>query len=334
MPVSLPYRARITGTGAWAPPRVVTNDDMAKMVDTSDEWIQTRTGIKERRLLDHEGQMGTGDMAYQAALQALDASNTKPDEIDMIVAATVTPDMRLPSTASLLQHKLGAYNASGFDVAAACAGSIYGMSIAERFVATGAATKALIIGGETMSVITNWTDRSTCVLMGDAAGAMVLEQSSADGPGFIDTQLFLDGRQWEAIHIPKGGSKDPFEEGDLDKKLDRMVMNGRAVYKFATRALPAAAEQILERNGFTSDDVKHVVAHQANMRILEACSERLKVPMDRWVVNIDRYGNTSSASVLMTFDEARRDGRIEEGDLVLMLGIGAGLAWGAALYRA
>jgi 3-oxoacyl-[acyl-carrier-protein] synthase-3 len=334
MPAALPYRARITGTGGWAPPRVVTNDEMAQLVDTSDEWIQTRTGIKTRHLLDYEGQMGTGDMGYEAALQALESSNTKPEDLDMIVVATVTPDMRLPSTAALLQHRLGAYNAFGFDVAAACAGSLYGLSIAERYVASGAAKKVLVVGGETMTVITNWTDRGTCVLMGDAAGAMVVEQSEADGAGFLDTQLYLDGRMWEAIHIPKGGSKAPFDASDLEEKRDRMVMDGRNVYKFAVRALPKAAEEVLERNGLTSDDVKHVVAHQANMRILEAVSDRLKVPMDRWIVNIDRYGNTSSASALMTFDEAKRDGRIQDGDLVLMVAIGAGLAWGAALYRA
>jgi 3-oxoacyl-[acyl-carrier-protein] synthase-3 len=307
---------------------------MAEIVDTSDEWITARTGIKTRHLLDHEGQMGPGEMGYEAALLALDAADTKPEELDMIIVATVTPDMRLPSAAALLQHKLGAYNASGFDVAAACAGSLYALSIAEKFVVSGAARKVLVIGGETMSVITNWKDRGTCVLMGDGAGAMVLEQSAPDGPGFVDMQLHLDGRQWEAIHIPKGGSKRPFEDGDFDAHQDRMVMNGREVYKFAVRALPKAGQELLERNGLTGDDVHHVVAHQANIRILEACSARLNLPMDRWVVNIDRYGNTSSASALLTFDEAQRDGRIKEGDLVLMLAIGSGMAWGAALYRA
>lgn len=334
MPLSLPYRARITGSGGYAPPRVVTNEDMAKLVDTSDEWIRTRTGIKTRHLLDYEGQMGTADMGEHAARQALEAAGVKAEELDMIVVATVTPDLRLPSTAALLQHRLGAVNASGFDVAAACAGSIYGLSIAERFVASGAARKVLVVGGETMTTITNWSDRGTCVLMGDAAGALVLEQGPADGGGFLDVQLHLDGSQWESIHIPAGGSKRPFKPEDLAEKRDRMVMNGREVYKFAVRALPKVAEELLERNGFTSDDVVHVVAHQANMRILEAVADRLKLPLDRWVVNIDRYGNTSSASALMTFDEATRDGRIQKGDLVLMLAIGAGLAWGGALYRA
>lgn len=334
MPPVLPFRARITGTGGYAPPRVVTNDDLAKLVDTSDEWIQTRTGIKTRHLIDYEGQMGTADMGEPAARAALDAAGVKPDELDLIIVATVTPDMRLPSTAALLQHRLGAVNASGFDIAAACAGSLYGLTVAERFVASGGSKKVLVVGGETMTTITNWSDRGTCVLMGDAAGAVVVEQGPNDGAGFLDMQLHLDGSQWEAIHIPAGGSKRPFKAADLDDKLDRMVMNGREVYKFAVRALPKVAEELLERNGFTADDVVHVVAHQANMRILEAVADRLRIPLERWVVNIDRYGNTSSASALMTFDEATRDGRIHGGDLVLMLSIGAGLAWGGALYRA
>lgn len=334
MPPVLPFRARITGSGGYAPPRVVTNADMAKLVDTSDEWIASRTGIKTRHLLDYEGQMGTADMSEHAARDALKAAGIGAEELDMIVVATVTPDMRLPSTAALLQHRLGAVNASGFDVAAACAGSLYGLTIAERFVASGGAKKVLVVGGETMTTITNWSDRGTCVLMGDAAGAMVLEQGPSEGAGFLDTQLHLDGSQWEAIHIPAGGSKRPFKAQDLDDKLDRMVMNGREVYKFAVRALPKMAEELLERNGFTADDVVHVVAHQANMRILEAVADRLHLPLDRWVCNIERYGNTSSASVLMTYDEAARDGRIQPGDLVLLLAIGAGLAWGGALYRA
>lgn len=334
MAAPLPFRARITGTGGYAPPRVVTNDELAKTVDTSDEWISSRTGIKTRHLLDYEGQMGTADMGEHAARRALEAAGVDPAELDLIVVATVTPDMRLPSTAALLQHRLGATKAAGFDVAAACAGSLYALSIAERFVASGSHKKVLVVGGETMTAITNWSDRGTCVLMGDAAGAMVLEQGSSDGAGFLDTQLYLDGSQWDAIHIPKGGSKGPLTAEDIAEKRDRMVMNGREVYKFAVRALPKAAEDILERNGLTTADVKHVVAHQANLRILEAVSERLAIPLERWVLNIERYGNTSSASSLIAFDEARREGRIQPGELVLLLAIGAGLAWGSALYRA
>jgi 3-oxoacyl-[acyl-carrier-protein] synthase III len=331
---SLPFRARIAGTGGYAPPRVVTNEELAKTVDTSDEWITSRTGIKTRHLLDYEGQMGTADMGEHAARRALEAAGMAADELDLIIVATVTPDMRLPSTAALLQHRLGATRAAGFDVAAACAGSLFALSIAERFVASGSHKKALVVGGETMTTITNWSDRGTCVLMGDAAGAMVLVGGPSDGPGFVDCQLHLDGSQWEAIHIPKGGSKSPLTAQDILEKQDRMVMNGREVYKFAVRALPKAAEDILARNGLSTGDVTHVVSHQANMRILEAVSERLSIPLERWVINIDRYGNTSSASSLMTFDEGLREGRIQPGDLVLMLSIGAGLAWGSALYRA
>jgi 3-oxoacyl-[acyl-carrier-protein] synthase-3 len=239
----------------------------------------------------------------------------------------------LPSAAALLAHRLGVPRAASFDVVAACAGSLFGISVAEKFIATGAAQRILVIGAETLSVITNWTDRNTCVLMGDGAGAVVLERSTSSGPGFIDTQLYTDANLWNAITIPAGGSKTPLTQALIDEHQDRMIMNGREVYKLATRVLPEAAERILKENGYGSDDVTHVVAHQANLRILEAVSDRLHIPMERFVTNIERYGNTSSASVLLTFDEAVRDGRMHPGDLVVMLAIGAGMAWAAALYR-
>lgn len=333
MKSALPYRARITGTGGFAPDNVVTNDDMAKIVDTNDEWIRTRTGIVTRRLVPREGEMSTADMAEHAAKKALEAAGLSPEDLDMIVFGTVTPDFRCPSAASILQHKLGAYRACGFDIGAACAGSMHALAVAERFVVTGAQRRVLVVGGETLSTITNWTDRSTCVLFGDAAAAVILEPGEPDGPGFIDQQLYLDGRMWDAIYIPTGGSRKPCTPEDVAEHKDRLFMNGREVYKYAVRALPKAAEDILQKNGFSTDDVSWVVAHQANMRIIEAAAERLKLPLDRWIINIDRYGNTSSASTLMTYDEGIRDGRIQPGDLVLMLSIGAGLTWASALYR-
>ena len=334
MPQAMPFRARITGTGGYAPPHVFTNDDMAKVVDTNDEWIRTRTGIVTRQRVAYEGEMSTADMAEHAAKKAIEAAGISADEIDMIIVGTVTPDYRCPSTAAILQHKLGAYGACGFDVGAACAGSMHAMAVAERFVVSGAYKKILVVGAETLSIITNWTDRSTCVLFGDAAAAVVLEPGPLDGPGFLDHRLYLDGRLWEAIHQPAGGSRQPVTAELLAEHKDRLFMNGREVYKYAVRALPKAAEEILSANGLSTDDVKWVVAHQANMRIIEAVADRLNLPLDRWIINIDRYGNTSSASTLMTYDEGVRDGRIQPGDLVLMMSIGAGLTWASALYRA
>jgi 3-oxoacyl-[acyl-carrier-protein] synthase III len=328
------YRARITGSGAFAPSRVVTNHDLAKIVDTNDEWIQTRTGIRERRLIDHEGAMTTVDMAEPASRAALERAGVGAEDLDLIVVGTVTPDLRLPSAACLLQARLGAKNAAAFDVVAACAGSLYGISVAEKFIATGAARRALVVGAETLTSITNWGDRNTCVLFGDAAGALVLEQGASDGPGFLDSAIYSDGSTWQYLYIPAGGSKQRMTPELLEQQADRIVMNGREVYKIAVRSLVDAADKILKKNGLTAADVKLVVAHQANMRIIEGVADRVGIPLERFVINIDRYGNTSSASALVTFDEAARAGRIAPGDHVLMLAIGAGMAWSAALYRA
>ena len=327
-------RARIIGSGGYAPPRTVSNADMAKLVDTSDEWIRTRTGIRERHLIDHEGAMASTDMAEPAARAALERAGIGPLDLDMIVVGTVTPDLRLPSAACLLQNKLGAKNASAFDVVAACAGSLYALTVAEKFIQTGSIKRALVIGVETMTMITNWTDRNTCVLFGDAAGALVVEAAPNDGPGIVDTAIYADGSAWEHLYIKGGGSKTALTAELIEQKADRLTMNGREVYKIAVRALVDAAEKILKKNNCTASDVKLVVAHQANLRIIEAVSERVHIPLDRFVINIDRYGNTSSASALVTFDEAARAGRMKPGDLVLMLAIGAGMAWSAILYRA
>lgn len=334
MSKSKPLRACIVGSGSYAPPHVYTNDDMSKLVDTNDEWIRTRTGIVTRHRVAYEGEMTTSEMAEHASRKALEAAGLQAEDIDLIVVGTVTPDYRCPSAAALLQHRLGAYQAAGFDVGAACAGSMHALAVAERFLLSGGIKRALVVGAETLSTITNWTDRTTCVLFGDAAAAVILEAGPAEGPGFIDQKLYLDGRMAEAIRQPAGGSKTPLTPEGLAQHADRLEMNGREVYKFAVRALPKAAEDILANNGLSSSDVKWVVAHQANMRIIEAVSERVGLPLDRWIINIDRYGNTSSASTLMTYDEGVRDGRIQSGDLILMLSIGAGLTWASALYRA
>jgi 3-oxoacyl-[acyl-carrier-protein] synthase-3 len=328
------FRSRIVGSGHFAPPRVVSNDDLAALVDTNDEWIRTRTGIKTRRLIDHEGHMGTVDMAEPAARDALEMAGLKAEDLDMIIVGTVTPDLRLPSAACLLQNRLGATRANAFDVLAACAGSLFAIGVADQFIKTGAAKNILVIGGETLTAITNWSDRNTCVLFGDAAGALVLQASDPDGPGLIESKLYSDGRHWKDIHIPAGGSKTPLTAALLDEKADRMVMNGRKVFKFAVNALVDASKSALERNGLKPDDIGQVVAHQANMRIIEAVADRVGIPMDRFSIVIDRYGNTSSASPLIAYNEARAEGKIKEGAYILMMAIGSGFAWSTALFKA
>jgi 3-oxoacyl-[acyl-carrier-protein] synthase-3 len=330
-----PFRTRIIGTVGWAPPKVVTNEEMQKLVDTNDEWIVQRTGIKTRRLVDFEGQVSTAEMAEHAARAALDSAGLTVDDIELIIVGTVTPDYRCPSAAVILQDRLGAKKAAAFDVLAACAGSAYALSVADKFIASGAIKRALVVGAETLSTITNWTDRNTCVLFGDAAGAFIVEavDASSEGPGLIDVDIYSDGSTWHFIQIPKGGSRAPLKPADVEEHQDRLQMNGREVYKFAVRSLVEAAQKVLSDNGLSVDDVDLVCAHQANLRIIEAIAERTKIPLDKFVINIDRYGNTSSASLPITFDEARRDGRMKPGALVLMMAIGAGMTWSAGLYR-
>jgi len=323
----------ITGTGAYAPERIVTNDQLSKIIDTSDEWIFSRTGIKSRHLIEKEGEMTTVDMAEKAALKALEMTNANAYDLDLIIVGTVTPDYRLPSAACLLQQRLKAKKAAAFDVLAACAGSLYGLSIGSQFISTKKYQKILVIGAETMSSIINWSDRNTCVLFGDAASAAVLEPSPTLSQGFIDFQLYSDGSQWKNIWIPQGGSKHPITENTYREKGDRAQMNGRETFKFAVRALTECALNILEANQFKLKDVAHIVAHQANLRIIEAVAKKLDLSIDKFVINIDRYANTSSASLLTTFDEGSRSGRFKKNDLILMLAIGAGFAWGAGLYR-
>jgi 3-oxoacyl-[acyl-carrier-protein] synthase-3 len=306
---------------------------MARYVDTSDEWIFQRTGIRSRHLIEKEGAMSTVDMAEKATMQALEMAGLSADDIDLIICGTVTPDYRLPSAACVLQQRIQAKNAFAFDVSAACAGSLYALNIADRFISSGQCQRALVIGAETLSTIVNWSDRNTCVLFGDAGSAAIVEKTSQQEKGFVDFLMRSDGNYWKTISILEGGSKTPLTAEGLAQKTERVIMNGRETYKFAVKALVEVAQDILHRNGLRAASISHVVAHQANLRIIEAVAERLDLSIERFVLNIERYANTSSASLLTTYDEALRSERFKQGDLILMLAIGAGLAWGAALYR-
>jgi len=323
-------KTRIIGTGAYAPEKIVTNHDLEKLVETSDAWITERTGIKERRMAA-EGEL-TSDMALKAAVRALEMANCRPEELDLIVVGTISPDMPMPSTAAILQAKLGAHKAWAFDLSAACAGSLYAMSVADQYIQTGKVKRALILGVELLTRLIDWKDRNTCVLFGDGAGAMVLGPSEDDS-GIISSHLHTDGRQAGILCIPGGGSKHPQSEEVLKANLHKVAMNGREIYKFAVRALPDAIQEALDANGLTADQVTHVIAHQANLRIIESVMDRLGLPMERCWLNIAKYGNTSSASLPTTLDEANRAGKLKKGDLIAMMAIGAGMAWGSALVR-
>jgi 3-oxoacyl-[acyl-carrier-protein] synthase-3 len=325
------HRTQIIGTGAYAPEKIVTNADLEKIVETSDAWITERTGIRERRMAA-EGEQ-TSDMAVKAAQRALEMSGTRAEDLDLIIVGTVTPDMPLPSCAAIVQAKLGARKAFAFDVLAACAGSLYALSVADQFIRTGAVKRALIVGVELLTRIVDWEDRNSCVLFGDGAGAMVLGPSPDGERGILSTHLHTDGTLAGILHIPGGGSVHPQSHEVVDQKLHKVHMSGKDVYKVAVRALPEAVQEALAHNGLSAKDVTHVIAHQANLRIIESVMDRLELPLERCWLNIDRYGNTSSASVPTTLDEANRAGRLKQGDVIAMMAIGAGMAWGSALVR-
>lgn len=324
-------RAQIIGTGSYAPEKVMTNDDLAKIVETSDEWIFERTGIRQRHVAA-EGEV-TSDMALKASVRALELAQTRAEDLDLIVVGTISPDMPMPACAAFLAHKLGARKAFAFDVSAACAGSLFGMSIAAQYIQTGAIKRALVVGVELLTRIIDWDDRNTCVLFGDAAGAMVLGPSSDPQRGILSTHLHTDGAQTDILCIKGGGSKHPMSEEALKQKLHKVSMNGREVYKFAVRSLTEAVQEGLDFNKVTADAVTHVIAHQANIRIIDAVLERLSIPREKAWLNIDRFGNTSSASLPTTLDEANRAGKLKDNELIAMMAIGAGMSWGSAVVR-
>jgi len=300
------------------------------MVDTSDEWITTRTGIKERRIA--KDSMLCSDMAMEAAKKALEMAKTDSEDIDVIIVGTVTPDYKLPSTACIMQEKMNFPNAAAFDIVAACTGFINGMSIGASYIESGLYKKALVIGVEKLSSFTNYDDRNTCVLFGDAAGAAVLEQSDSDS-GVLASYLRSDGRYRPLLWSEVGGAANPYTADYAYNGTDKIMMNGTDLFKVAVREMAGAAKKVIEKAGVTADDISLVVPHQANIRIIEGVVKRLGVGMDRVFLNIHKYGNTSSASVPLALDEANREGRINQGDLVLMVAFGGGLIWGATLVR-
>lgn len=326
-------RSRIVGTGTYLPVNLVTNDDMVKKygVDTSDAWIRERTGIGSRRIAAENE--ATSDMAVGASRHALKMAGIRPEELDLIIVGTVTPDMPFPATATFVQAKIGATHAACFDVSAACAGSLFALSVADSFIRSGQYKRILVIGAELLTRIMDWQDRATCVLFGDAAGAMVVVPDPRPEHGILSTHLHSDGTQAEILCIPGGGSRSPISPEVLARRDQYVKMNGREVYKTAVRVLEAVSREALEKNGYTPKDVKHVIAHQANLRILDHVMKRLEIPLTKCHLNIEEVGNTSSASVPLTLDQANRQGRLKEGDLVLMMAIGGGMAWGSALVR-
>jgi 3-oxoacyl-[acyl-carrier-protein] synthase-3 len=323
-------RSRIVGTGRAVPAGKLTNDDLSKMVDTSDSWIFERTGIRERHIL--EPSLAARDLAADAGRKACAAAGVDPSAVDCIIVGTVTGDCPFPATATFVQKKMGAKpGGCAFDLSAACAGFLYGLSIADGFIRGGQFKNVLVIGVEVLSRIVDWTDRSTCVLFGDGAGAVLMTADPEGRRGLLSTHLFADGSLTDILLQPAGGSREPLTADNAKRFFVRM--NGREVYKHAVRNMTASAQVALAANGFTPDDVAWVVGHQANLRILEGVSERVGIPMERFFLNVDRYGNTSSASVPTALDEAIEQKRLRDGDILLFTALGGGLAWASAMVR-
>ena len=323
-------RAVIVGTGSSLPDRILTNAELEKMVDTSDEWIATRTGIRERRVAGETEPMSL--FATRAAEAALAAAETKAADLDLVLCATVTPDMPIPSTACIIQDKLGAKKAAAFDMAAGCSGFLYGLTVAERFLASPQYESILLIGAEVLSKYVDWKDRTTCVLFGDGAGAVVLKAGKAPY-GVLATTLRADGALADFIHVPAGGTREPASEKTIAERRHYIRMKGNETFKMAVRSMEEASRQVLERAGLSTSDVAMFIPHQANLRIIDAVGTRLGLRPDQVLINIERVGNTSAASIPVALDEAARAGKLKRGDVVLLAAFGTGLTWGAAVLR-
>lgn len=324
------FTAGIIATGSYLPSKILTNSELETMIETTDEWIITRTGIKERRIAAKDE--ATSDLATKAALKAMEAGNVKPEEIDLIIVATVTPDMVFPSTACLVQKNIGATKAAAFDLEAACTGFIYGTAMADQMVKTGFYKKVLVIGAETLSRIVDWSDRNTCVLFGDGAGAAIIGQVP-EGSGILANYLGADGNGGEFLKLPAGGSRLSTTEDTLKSRLHYINMKGNDVYKFAVKIMGNAAEEVLKRADIDPGEIDLLIPHQANNRIVECAVKRLNLSMDKVIVNLQYYGNTSAASIPVALDEAVRTGRIKKDDIVLMVGFGGGLTWGSTVVK-
>ncbi|NDI33429.1 beta-ketoacyl-ACP synthase III [Chengkuizengella sediminis] len=318
----------IIGTGKYVPERILTNKDLESMVETNDEWIKARTGIEERRIIAED--QATSDLALKAAERALINAGIKAEDLDLIVVTTVTPDMALPSTACILQDKLGAKKAAAYDLSAACSGFIYGLANASNFIATGTYKHILVVGAESLSTITDYTDRNTCILFGDGAGAVVLGPVANDR-GFRSFELGADGTGGDLLKVEGGGSRYPSSTKTIENKLHYISMEGREVFKFAVRIMGSAAEEALKKAGLNKSDIDFLVPHQANIRIIEAALDRLELSEDKCVVNLQNYGNVSAASIPIALAEADEQGRLGEGDCIVLVGFGGGLTWGASV---
>lgn len=329
------FASRITGTGSAFPEQRVTNDDLAQRIDTNDEWIRERTGIRERRVsrpgLESEFNSSLG---LGAALRALEMAGKKPEDIDQILYATCSPDTLVPSTACWLQRKLGARRASAMDLNAACSGFVYGVAVADQFIRSGASKCVLVIGAEKLSPLLNWNDRTSCILFGDGAGAAIVEATSPENPRrILNSQLGADGDLWDLFYIPAGGTAQELTHELLDAGANKMIMKGKEIFKVAVKTLADYAERALTAGGISSGELDWMIPHQANQRIIEAVAKRLDFPMSKVIVNIDRFGNTSAATVPTALDEAVRDGRVKPGQTVLLDVFGAGLTYGSVLLR-
>jgi 3-oxoacyl-[acyl-carrier-protein] synthase III len=320
----------IIGTGSYVPEKILTNEELSRMVDTSDEWITTRTGIKQRRIAAKDEH--TSDMAAKAALQAIEQAKISLAEIDLILVATATPDMLFPATACFVQKKIGATNAACLDISAACAGFLFGVEIAQQFITSHTYDTVLVIGADKLTAITNWSDRNTCILFGDGAGAAILRHRGGSH-GVISTHIGSDGQYTDILFMPGGGSRCPITRENVDLNLQTIHMTGKEVYKHAVTAMLSAAQKALEQAGLRIEDIACVIPHQANMRIIEGIADRLGIPVEKFYVNLDRYGNTSAAAVAIALDEANRSGRIKPGDYILMVVFGGGLTWASTVIE-
>ncbi len=324
------FGVEIIGTGSYLPEKILTNFELEKMVDTSDEWITTRTGIKERRIADKD--TSTSDLAVSAAKKAIENAKINPEEIDLIIVATITPDMIFPSTACFVQKKLNIKKGASFDISAACSGFIYGLACAKAMIESGDFSTCLLIGAETLSKITNWKDRSTCVLFGDGAGAMILRRTETEN-SILSIYLDSNGAYTDILMVPGGGSKNPVTIETIQKNMHFIYMNGKEVFKLAVTKMLEATYKALEMCDKKIEDIKLVIPHQANIRIIEAMRERLKVPPEKIFVNLEKYGNISAATTIIALDEARNQNLVKKGDLVELVAFGGGLTWAASVIR-